>query len=200
MRVIDFLRGTLHERTPTRAVIDVGGVGYGVAISLTTYDRLPSVGTEIFLHTYTYVREDRLDLYGFADAEERRMFTLLLSVSGIGPNSAQTVLSGMSISDLQSAITQDRVTDLTQIRGVGRKTAERVVVELRDKIASIAGATGSVSATGPVDQGVTAEAILALVALGINESTATKSVDKAMKKSDGEATVQDLIKNALRDR
>jgi|TARA_B100000959_G_C14944589_1_gene609303 Holliday junction DNA helicase RuvA len=198
--VIDFLRGTLHERTPTRAVIDVGGVGYGVAISLTTYDRLPSVGTEIFLHTYTYVREDRLDLYGFADAEERRMFTLLLSVSGIGPNSAQTVLSGMSISDLQSAITQDRVTDLTQIRGVGRKTAERVVVELRDKIASIAGATGSVSATGPVDQGVTAEAILALVALGINESTATKSVDKAMKKSDGEATVQDLIKNALRDR
>ncbi|HJN30793.1 MAG TPA: Holliday junction branch migration protein RuvA [Candidatus Latescibacteria bacterium] len=198
--MIDFLRGTLHERTPTRAVIDVGGVGYGVAISLTTYDRLPSVGTEIFLHTYTYVREDRLDLYGFADAEERRMFTLLLSVSGIGPNSAQTVLSGMSISDLQSAITQDRVTDLTQIRGVGRKTAERVVVELRDKIASIAGATGSVSATGPVDQGVTAEAILALVALGINESTATKSVDKAMKKSDGEATVQDLIKNALRDR
>ena len=198
--MIDFLRGTLHERTPTRAVIDVGGVGYGVAISLTTYDRLPSVGTEIFLHTYSYVREDRLDLYGFADAEERRMFTLLLSVSGIGPNSAQTVLSGMSISDLQSAITQDRVTDLTQIRGVGRKTAERVVVELRDKIASIAGATGSVSATGPVDQGVTAEAILALVALGINESTATKSVDKAMKKSDGEATVQDLIKNALRDR
>ena len=178
----------------------MGGVGYGVAISLTTYDRLPSVGTEIFLHTYTYVREDRLDLYGFADAQERRMFTLLLSVSGIGPNSAQTVLSGMSISDLQSAITQDRVTDLTQIRGVGRKTAERVVVELRDEIAPIAGATGSVSATGPVDQGVTAEAILALVALGINESTATKSVDKAMKKSDGEATVQDLIKNALRDR
>lgn len=178
----------------------MGGVGYGVAISLITYDRLPSVGTEIFLHTYTYVREDRLDLYGFADAEERRMFTLLLSVSGIGPNSAQTVLSGMSISDLQSAITQDRVTDLTQIRGVGRKTAERVVVELRDKIAPIAGATGSVSAKGPVDQGVTAEAILALVALGINESTATKSVDKAMKKSDGEATVQDLIKNALRER
>ena len=122
------------------------------------------------------------------------------STSGLRPRSSEELLAGMSISDLQSAITQDRVTDLTQIRGVGRKTAERVVVELRDKIASIAGATGSVSATGPVDQGVTAEAILALVALGINESTATKSVDKAMKKSDGEATVQDLIKNALRDR
>lgn len=196
--MIHFLRGSLSERSPTRAVIDVGGVGYGVAISLTTYDQLPAVGSEVELQTFTYVREDRLDLFGFADAEERRMFTLLLSVSGIGPNSAQTILSGMSVADLQRAITQDLVSELTQIRGVGRKTAERVVVELRDKIT--APVDSSLTQGPPRAPGVAGEAVLALVALGIPEAAAGKSVDKALSRSDGEPSVQDLIKSALRER
>ncbi len=197
--MIDFLHGTLIERLPTRAVIDVGGVGYGVAISLSTYDQLPPVGTAVRLQIFTYVKEDRLDLFGFADPEERRMFTLLLGVSGIGPNSAQTILSGMSTTDLQQAITQDRVADLTQIRGVGRKTAERVIVELRDKVTALPSSTSSQS-LGNSAQGVSAEATLALVALGIAESAASKSVEKAMNRLDSDPTVQELIKNALRDR
>lgn len=196
--MIDFLHGTLSERSPTRAVIDVGGVGYGVAISLTTYDQLPQPGAEVHLHVFTYVREDRLDLFGFVDAEERRMFTMLLSVSGIGPNSAQTILSGMTVADLQQAIIQDRVTDLTQIRGVGRKTAERVIVELRDKVSATI-AHPQIPA-GDSASGVAAEAVLALVALGIAELAATKAVDNAVSRSDSEPNVQELIKRALRDR
>lgn len=176
----------------------MGGVGYGVAISLTTYDQLPQSGAEVHLHVFTYVREDRLDLFGFVDAEERRMFTMLLSVSGIGPNSAQTILSGMTVADLQQAITQNRVTDLTQIRGVGRKTAERVVVELRDKVSATI-AQPQIPA-GNSASGVAAEAVLALVALGIAESAASKAVDKAVSTSDSEPSVQELIKRALRDR
>ncbi len=196
--MIDFLRGILSERTPTRAVIDVGGVGYGVAISLTTYEQLPTAGSEVHLQTFTYVREDRLELFGFADAQERRMFILLLSVSGIGPNSAQTILSGMSVADLQRAITQDLVTELTQIRGVGRKTAERIVIDLRDK----AGTTTDLTPTqGPSPSGgAAAEAVMALVALGIAEATASKSVDKALSRSTGEPSIQELIKSALRER
>ena len=134
----------------------------------------------------------------FVDAEERRMFTMLLSVSGIGPNSAQTILSGMTVADLQQAITQNRVTDLTQIRGVGRKTAERVVVELRDKVSATI-AQPQIPA-GNSASGVAAEAVLALVALGIAESAASKAVDKAVSTSDSEPSVQELIKRALRDR
>ena len=196
--MIDFLHGTLSERSPTRAVIDAGGVGYGVAISLTTYDQLPQPGAEVHLQIFTYVREDRLDLFGFVDAQERRMFTMLLSVSGIGPNSAQTILSGMTVADLQQAITQASVSDLTQIRGVGRKTAERVVVELRDKVSATI-AQPQIPA-GNSASGVAAEAVLALVALGIAESAASKAVAKAVSTSDGEPSVQELIKRALRDR
>ncbi|MBT6147819.1 MAG: Holliday junction branch migration protein RuvA [Gemmatimonadetes bacterium] len=196
--MIDFLHGILSERTATRAVIDVGGVGYGVAISLTTYEQLPATGTEVHLQTFTYVREDRLELFGFADPEERRMFILLLSVSGIGPNSAQTILSGMSVADLQRAITQDLVTELTQIRGVGRKTAERIVIDLRDKVTAMSdpSPTQGLSRTG----GVAGEAVMALVALGIAEAAASKSVDKAMGRASSEPTIQELIKSALRER
>lgn len=196
--MIDSLRGVLTQSSPTRAVVDVAGVGYGVAISLTTYEQLPATGSEVQLQVFTYVREDRLDLFGFADAEERRMFTLLLGVSGIGPNSAQTILSGMSVQDLQRAITQDLVSDLTQIRGVGRKTAERVVVELRDKVSPVS--DPSPAQNHRQSGGVSGEAVMALVALGIAESAATKSVEKATSRLGDDPSVQELIKTALRER
>ena len=115
--MITHLRGKLVSRSPTWVEIDVGGVGYGLSISLTTYDQLPESDSDIHLFTFTYVREDRLDLYGFADRHERQMFEMLIGVSGIGPNLAQTVLSGMSVSDLKRAIVSERAAELTRVRG-----------------------------------------------------------------------------------
>lgn len=193
----------LTEKSPTHAVLDVGGVGYGVSISLNTFDRLPAIGAEAFVHTHTYVREDRLQLFGFSDPAEREMFELLIGVSGIGPNSAQTILSGLSVADLQLAIHREQVAELTQVRGVGTKTAQRVVVELKDKIRLSAVPTDSKASTPtvPADDPVGMEATMALEKLGIATSTARKAVEAARKKhGDGVPTVQDLIKGALRER
>ena len=132
--MITHLRGTLLSKSPTYAVVDVGGVGYGLAISLITFDQLPPASEAVHLSTYLYVREDRMELFGFADEEEREVFELLIGVSGIGPHSALTVLSGMTLRDLQEAILQERVAELTAIKGIGRKTAERLVLDLKDKV------------------------------------------------------------------
>jgi Holliday junction DNA helicase RuvA len=204
--VITHVRGLLTFKAPTFAVVDVGGdgggIGYGIAISLFTYDKLPAVGTQARLVTYHYVREDRQQLFGFAEQEEREAFVQLIGISGIGPSSAQTILSGMSVSALHEAIYHERVSELTSIKGIGRKTAERMVVELKDKIhavglSSTAGGNGS----GDVKAGtVIEEAVLALVALGFTESAARQSVAKAAKNGASESSVQELIKRALKER
>lgn len=199
--MITHLRGILTRKTPTRAVIDVGGVGYRLAISLHTYERLTAVGEKVELLTYTYVRDDRLDLYGFFEEAEREMFELLIGVSGIGPNSAQTILSGMSVADLQRAIRGDRVAELTQVRGVGTKTAQRLVVELRDKVHLLAADRTGAQREAPAEDPVAAEAALALEALGIAAVPARKAVASARRRANGtSATVQELIKSALRER
>lgn len=193
------LRGTLVHKAPTRAVVDVQGVGYGVAISLHTYGALPPAGAEVRLFTYTYVREDRLELYGFAEEAEKEMFELLIGVSGIGPNSARTILSGLSVGDLQRAIWQERTEDLRSVRGVGPKTAMRVVLELKDKVQRLApsGAEGGPPAS---EDPVVGEAVLALEALGIAGAAARKAVTSARGKLAGDLSVQDLVKQALRER
>lgn len=199
--MITHLRGILTRKTPTRAVIDVGGVGYRLAVSLHTFERLAAVGEKVELLTYTYVREDRLDLYGFYAEAEREMFELLIGVSGIGPTSAQTILSGMSVADLQRAIRGERVAELTQVRGVGTKTAQRLVVELRDKVHLPAGDLAGAQREAPAEDPVAAEAALALEALGFAAASARKAVATARRKAKGTpATVQDLIKAALRER
>jgi|TARA_B100000809_G_scaffold264029_1_gene318754 Holliday junction DNA helicase RuvA len=199
--LIHHLRGILTEKSPTHAVIDVGGVGYGLSISLNTFDSLAVAGSTVSLHTHTYVREDRLQLFGFSDPAEREMFELLISVSGIGPNSAQTILSGLSVADLQKAIHRDQVNELTKIRGVGTKTAQRVVVELRDKI-RLPVATADDGEVSPrvSDDPLGEEAAMALEALGFAASAARKAVATARKKHGAESTLQDLIKGALRER
>ena len=198
--MITHLRGILTRKTPTRAVIDVGGVGYRLAISLHSYERLAAAGEKVELLTYTYVREDRLDLYGFFEEAEREMFELLIGVSGIGPKLAQTILSGMSVADLQRAIRGERVAELTQVRGVGTKTAQRLVVELRDKVHLPADDAGA-QRGAPAEDRVAAEAALALEALGFAAVSARKAVATARKKANGTpGTVQDLIKAALRER
>jgi Holliday junction DNA helicase RuvA len=195
--MIDQLKGELIGKTTAKAVVDVGGVGYGLSISLSTSERLPFPGEKILVYTYLYVREDRLDLFGFADTEEREIFELLIGVSGIGPNSAQTILSGLSVADLKEAIFNDRVGDLTAIKGIGRKTAERMVIELRDKISIIEGMgqTESGRKPGPVE-----EAALALMALGITPAVSRQAVTKALKHIGPDASLQALIKRALQER
>lgn len=198
--MITHLRGRLTHLSPTQAVIDVGGVGYGLSISLTTFDGLPDVGADVHLFAYTYVREDRLSLFGFADEAERTMFVLLIGVSGIGPNMAQTILSGMSVHDLQRAIFHERAAELTKVRGIGRKTAERLVIDLKDKLDAIG--TSTVEDGGSPTEVPTAaeEAVLALIALGIPAPAARKSVTSALAHNGNDASVQSLIRQALQER
>ena len=200
--MIERVEGVIVERAPTHVVVGVGGIGYGLSISLNTFEQLPDLGSEVSLLTHTYVREDRFQLFGFSDAGEREMFQLLIAVAGIGPNSAQAILSGMSVDELKTAILEERASDLTRIRGIGRKTADRVVVDLRDKIAPSWKQTPDPEGE-PVQSTrneKTEEAVLALAALGIAPAAARKAVVKAMDKSGVDATLQDLIKQALNER
>ena len=163
------LKGILYRKSPTEIVVDVNGVGYAVSIPLSTYEKLGEAGSAVTILTHTHVREDILQLYGFATEAEREIFRLLISVSGIGPKIAQGILSGIQPNELQNLIGQANVSALTAIPGVGRKTAERLIVELRDKIGrldSVSPAAGSTE-TG---QGIRAEALMALISLGYNRS------------------------------
>ena len=200
--MIVHVRGTLTRKSPTFAVIEVGGdgggIGYGIAISLLTYDQLPAVGAQIQLLTYHYIREDRQQLFGFADAKERDAFVQLIGISGIGPGSAQTILSGMTVEALNAAIFHERVSELTAIKGIGRKTAERMVVELKDKVQA-SGGGGVEQAGDETSGGVVQEAVLALAALGFTDSAARQAVAKAAKNGSSRS-VQELIKGALKER
>jgi Holliday junction DNA helicase RuvA len=200
--MITHLRGKLVEKAPTTAVVDVNGVGYKVAISLVTYEKLPLVDADILVFTHHYVREDRMDLFGFADKGEREVFELLIGVSGIGPNSAQTILSGMTVDDLRQAVLHERVGELTAIKGIGRKTAERLVIELRDKMPPGEAVAGAENTEGEKDgqAGAVEEAVLALVALGLPSPAARQSVNKVVAKNGEFQSVQQLIKQALKER
>ena len=190
------------SKAPTHAVIDVGGIGYGLAISLQTFDQLPSVEEDVRLFTHLHVREDRMELFGFILVEEREVFELLIAVSGIGPNSALTILSGMTLRDLQDAILQERVNELTQIKGIGRKTAERLVLDLRDKVQLTAPVGGEEATEIPdAEAASTKAAALALMTLGYAGPVARQAVRKVIDKNPGdELTVQQLIKLALKER
>jgi Holliday junction DNA helicase RuvA len=194
--MIEHLTGTLIDKTPTKAVISAAGVGYGVLISLATYEQLPEIGREASLHTYLAVREDSLTLFGFSTPAERDLFLLLTSVNGVGPKIAIGILSSSGVDVLRESIAQGNSAALTRLPGIGKKIAERVALELRDKI----GAVGSGSAPGMRGTiEVRDEALAALVALGYNRGAAEKALRSALK--DGphvEANVETLIKSALK--
>jgi holliday junction DNA helicase RuvA len=170
--MIAHLRGRLLTKEPNRAVVDAGGVGYEVTISIPTYTELPSAGAEVALHVYTHVREDALALYGFVNKQEKQLFEKLISVSGIGPKLAVTVLSGMSTEFLVAAIRGNDVAQLTRIPGIGKKTAERMVLELRDKLQAIPAA--QVARVTPIEEDV----LSALLNLGYQQAAAEKAVAK----------------------
>jgi Holliday junction DNA helicase RuvA len=198
--MITFLRGKLVEALPTQAIVEVNGVGYEVLIPLSSYDKLPAPGQEIQLLTQLIVREDAHLLYGFASGAERDLFRLLInSVSGIGPKTALNILSGMNAVAFRGAVANSDVKALSQISGVGKKTAERIVVELRDKIGA-AGALEAASARhglAPGDQKLN-DAILALMALGIKQLEAHDAVRAAQAMLGSSASVEELVRACLK--
>lgn len=198
--MIAFLRGTLIDALPTRVTIDVHGVGYAVLIPLSSFDRLPAVGQEVRILTHLIVREDAHTLYGFATEGERELFRLLVeTVTGIGPKIALNILSGMNPTAFRGAVASGDVRALSQISGVGRKTAERIIVELRDKVGPGAGweAASAARAVAPAEQAVH-DAVLALVALGFKQPDAFETVRAAQLALGPQASVEDLVRTGLR--
>jgi holliday junction DNA helicase RuvA len=198
--MISFLRGKLVESLPTQATVEVNGVGYDVLIPLSSYDKLPQAGQELKLLTHLVVREDAHILYGFASAAERELFRLLINtVSGIGPKIALNVLSGISVTAFRGAVANGDVKALAQITGVGKKTAERIVVELKDKIGAAGSweAASAARALSPGDQKAS-DAVLALMALGFKQVEAHESVRKAQATLGAQATVEELVRACLK--
>jgi Holliday junction DNA helicase RuvA len=188
--VIAHLRGKIAEKTPSRLIVDVNGVGYEVFIPVTTFNALPAIGSDVAIDIHTHVREDIIALYGFSSRHERAIFEKLVSISGIGPKLAITILSGGSVEDLVGAIRRNDLARLTAIPGVGKKTAERIVVELKDKLQDF---TLPVAASkAPVETDV----LSALENLGYNRVLAESAVRRAME-GDGEATFDTLFKRTL---
>jgi Holliday junction DNA helicase RuvA len=198
--MITFLQGILVEALPTQVVVEVAGVGYEVLIPLSSYDRLPPAGREVRLLTHLSVREDAHVLYGFMTAGERDLFRLLIqTVSGIGPKLALNVLSGMNPTAFRGAVATGDVRALSQISGVGRKTAERIVVELKDKVGAAGAweAGSEARALAPADRAVN-DAVLALVALGRKQPEAFEAVRGALAVLGPEATVEQLVRASLK--
>jgi Holliday junction DNA helicase RuvA len=198
--MISFLHGKLVEALPTQVTLEVNGVGYEVLIPLSSYDKLPPPGQNLKLLTHLAVREDAHTLYGFMTASERELFRLLIhTVTGIGPKLALNVLSGISVTAFRGAVANGDVKSLSQISGVGRKTAERIVVELKDKIGA-AGAWEAASAQralSPDEQRVN-DAVLALIALGFKQLEAHDSVRKALETLGPDTTLEELVRACLK--
>jgi holliday junction DNA helicase RuvA len=187
--MIAHLRGRLLSKTPNQAILECAGVGYEVTISVTTFSALPAEGVEAALHIHTHVREDQIALFGFSETQEKRLFEKLLTISGIGPKLAITVLSGIDAGRLITAIRSGDHATLTRIPGIGKKTAERVVLELKDKLDDMAVAIPI--STGATHHGPAADdALSALVNLGYARPVAQKAIETAIEKNP--ATAQDF--------
>jgi len=198
--MIAFLRGKLMEALPTQVIVDVQGVGYEVLIPLSSYDKLPAPGSEVTLLTHLAIREDAHVLYGFLSPAERDLFRLLINtVSGIGPKIALNVLSGMTPVAFRGAVSNGDVRALSRLPGVGKKTAERIVVELRDKVGAIGAweAASAGRALSQEDQKVN-DAVLALMALGFKQVEAHDAVRGAMAVLGTACSVEDLVRACLK--
>jgi Holliday junction DNA helicase RuvA len=189
--VIAHIRGKLISKHPNQAIVEAAGIGYDVAITVPTFSELPALGSEVALHVHTHVREDALALFGFLRASEKQLFEKLISVSGIGPKLAITVLSGMAADSMVAAIRGNDVAQLTKIPGIGKKTAERMVLELRDKLESFTAAP----AAAPVSA-VEEDVISALENLGYQRALAEKAVVAAANGASG-VSFDELFRKAL---
>ena len=197
----EYLNGRLIEKTPLSAVIDIAGIGYHLQIPLSTFSALPELGQPVRLWVHFVVREDAQLFYGFLTQEERQIFRLLISVSGIGPKSAATVLSGLAPSELKRAIVDENLALLTGVPGIGRKTAERIIMELREKIVveEHASATSPGARKMGKDQQLIEDSLSALVELGYRKQNAQEAIKKAMKSlEEGRYSVSDLVRASLK--
>ena len=196
--MISHLRGRLLEKQPNRVIVDVNGVGYDVHVPLSTFYEMTEPGAEIALRVHTHVREDALVLYGFATVLELQIFERLISVSGIGPKLALAVLSGIEPNELVSAIRTANVARLTGIPGIGKKTAERIGLELKDKMASFVAAEVAASPAAATSETLRTDVLSALMNLGYHRPLAERAVDTALKLDTG-SSFESVLRHALRE-
>ncbi|WP_417532717.1 Holliday junction branch migration protein RuvA [Marinobacterium stanieri] len=204
--MIGYLRGRILEKQPPWLLLDVNGVGYEVEASMNTFYGLPEVGAEIGLHTHFVVREDAQLLFGFVDAQEKLLFRSLIKVNGVGPKLALSILSGISADAFIRTVHQEDISALVKIPGVGKKTAERLIVEMKDRLALLELPTltelelssGNLPAAAPAATDHRAEAESALVALGYKPQQATKAIEKAAETLGADAVTEVLIRQALK--
>ncbi|MBT33385.1 MAG: Holliday junction branch migration protein RuvA [Thalassobius sp.] len=196
-----FISGKLVEKDPTYVVIETGGIGYEIKISLNTFSHIKNIDA-CKLYTYFYVKEDMQALYGFFELEEKILFTKLISISGIGPSTGLMLFSSLSTSEVKEAILSGNVKVIQSVKGIGAKTAQRVILELKDKIGKEIGTTGvsqSVIAAATAESNTKNEALAALISLGISKSVAEKNISQIIKKYGNELSLEELIKLALKN-
>ena len=193
--MISQIRGRLASKSPGEIVVDCNGVGYGIRVPLSTFYELPELHEEVLLQVYTHVREDALHLYGFLTPKEKELFCLLIGISGVGPRLAINCLSGISARDLEQALHDGDLLGLTRIPGIGRKTAERMLVELKDKVAAPGAAIGGGM---PRQEGMVADALSALINLGYTRPLAEQVVRDALRQCREELSLEELLKESLR--
>ena len=193
--MISYIRGVLDHKEPSRVIVDVNGIGYEIFVPLSTYEELPAVGSQVKLHTYHYVREDAVHLYGFLSLEEKEVFELVLSISGVGTKVALSILSFVSVDEFRRSIAGSDMKTLTKIPGIGKKSAERMVLELKDKI-------GKFRIDERVMEALSAEpsndAVAALLSLGTSQSTAEYAVYRVERLLGKEAEIEDVVTQALK--
>lgn len=195
--MIVYLKGILTKKSPTEIIVDVAGIGYSVNISLSTYEQLQEINSEIEILTHHHIREDAQLLFGFSSELERNLFRLLISVTGIGTKMAQTILSGIRPNELIQTITANAISTLTSIPGVGRKTAERMVLELKDKVSKIEGSDKIIDLPHS-GASIRSEALTALISLGFTRDKAEQSLRGVLNEVNGiTISVEELIKQAL---
>ncbi|MCC9166667.1 Holliday junction branch migration protein RuvA [Pontibacter harenae] len=195
--MIAYIDGKLTHKDPTYVIIDVNGVGYQIKISLSTYSSLPS-GERCKLHTYLHIKEDAHTLYGFTTAAEKDVFLHLISISGVGPNTGLMILSSLSVEEVQQAIVREDVRTIQHVKGIGAKTAQRIILELKDKMKKEVMATDAVVVPATAYNTVRSEALSALVTLGFAKNVAEKTLDNIIKREGREMSVEELIKFALK--
>jgi Holliday junction DNA helicase RuvA len=197
--LISYIKGTLVKKAPARIVVDNSGLGYEILVPLSSYDVIGDVGADVLIYTHFHVREDSHTLFGFATTKERKLFQMLISVSGIGPRSALTILSGVSVDDFCDAVAREEEAFLTAISGIGRKTAQRLIVELKSRIVEEEEVRVEVGGGTKPRRDTISEAVQALMALGFTRPAARKAVDKCVNEMDGQFDVEELIRGALRN-
>ena len=194
--MITYIKGNITHKSPTYIVVEAAGLGYQINISLNTYAQVEKLESVKIL-THLHIKEDSHTLYGFADAAERNLFVHLISVSGIGPSTAQLMLSSMTPDEMRAAIISEDVNTLKRIKGIGPKTAKRAILDLKDKMLKDSGE--ELALASPQDNTIRDEALSALVALQFNRIQAQKALNKALKENSGIASVEALIKLALKE-